>query len=369
MTNILTGLFGWTPSIDGIRAPVAPEPPPEPEPDDAMPPPWDDAPGDAEPIIRRLPVISAADLLSRDWPEPPWVVREMLPTGLTILAGRPKVGKSWLALQLTQAVATGGVFLGERVDAGRVLYLALEDPPRRLAERMRLQGWPVDGGLADFVSAGGLREVGYLNLGGAFALADSIRCERYRLVIVDTLARAVSGDLNDARDMTTALAPLQELALAEGCAVVLVDHHNKMGAASSHGSDDSDGADLDPVSNVLGSTAKAAMADCLWGLYKRQGVAGATLAIVGRDVADRRLCLKHDPVTHAWQLEGDLGAPKLTDGRQRILDVLGEFEHGLTCSELAEVVGRNKGAVHHDLSALVESYDVRRQGDAYSLNE
>jgi len=107
-----------------------------------------------------LSMMTADELLTKGWPEPVWLVPGLLPVGLTILGGKPKVGKSWLALQLAQAIATGGMFLGIRVVQALVLYLALEDSPRRLSSRMKLQSWPVGKGRCDFVHVGGARELG-----------------------------------------------------------------------------------------------------------------------------------------------------------------------------------------------------------------
>src|SRR5205809_658031 len=59
------------------------------------------------------------------------------PEGLTILAGKPKIGKSWWLLDVCLAVATGDVALHHApVDRGAVLYLALEDTERRLQTRL-----------------------------------------------------------------------------------------------------------------------------------------------------------------------------------------------------------------------------------------
>ena len=60
---------------------------------------------------------------------------------LDFLAGQPKVGKSWFALQMAEAVSTGGCVLGRQADKGKALYLALEDSPGRMKWRMRTQGW------------------------------------------------------------------------------------------------------------------------------------------------------------------------------------------------------------------------------------
>ena len=60
-----------------------------------------------------------------------------MPEGVTLFAGKPKLGKSWLALGVAIAVSTGGVALGTRpVEEGDVLYMALEDNHRRLRKRL-----------------------------------------------------------------------------------------------------------------------------------------------------------------------------------------------------------------------------------------
>ena len=48
------------------------------------------------------------ELLDADFPEPTWTVPDYIPVGLVSLAGRPKIGKSWMALQLAIAKGSGG---------------------------------------------------------------------------------------------------------------------------------------------------------------------------------------------------------------------------------------------------------------------
>jgi hypothetical protein len=65
------------------------------------------------------------------------VVDGLLPEGVTLLAGKPKKGKSWMVLGMGIAIASGGYVLGEiSVVGGDVLYLALEDNKRRLRSRI-----------------------------------------------------------------------------------------------------------------------------------------------------------------------------------------------------------------------------------------
>lgn len=83
-----------------------------------------------------------AELYATDFPPPRFVVPDLLPAGLTILAGRPKLGKSWLALQVAAAVGAGQTVLDQAAEGGRVLYLALEDTPGRLKDRALKQQIP-----------------------------------------------------------------------------------------------------------------------------------------------------------------------------------------------------------------------------------
>jgi len=290
-----------------------------------------------------LTLLTADDILTTDWPEPVWAVPGLLPVGLAILAGRPKVGKSWLALQIAQAVGAGGMTLNRRVVGGPVLYLALEDTPRRLQERMRKQLWP-SGLPVEFMAMGQfVDKVGDLRNGGGRLLARQIEAQRYRLIVIDTLSRSIIGDQNDVAEMTLALSPLQEMAHAHNCGVILVDHHRK-----------GRGFDPDAIGDILGSTAKGAMTDTAWGLYRESGKAGAKLAVIGRDIEAQTLALTFDGLTGCWQCEGDADKLEITENRQMILDAVQEMgTAGLM--DIAAAVERNKGSVHRDLVDLTNA--------------
>jgi hypothetical protein len=78
-----------------------------------------------------------ADLLARVFPIPRAIVEKIILEGLTLLAGKPKLGKSRFMLDIAIAVACGGKALGHLpADAGPVLYISLEDPERRLQSRI-----------------------------------------------------------------------------------------------------------------------------------------------------------------------------------------------------------------------------------------
>ena len=82
-------------------------------------------------------VFTAAELQRKTFPPVSYCVPDLIPEGLTIIAGKPKIGKSWLALDICIAVAAGRFCLGERKPVqGDVLYAAMEDNPRRLQRRI-----------------------------------------------------------------------------------------------------------------------------------------------------------------------------------------------------------------------------------------
>src|SRR6266700_6581592 len=95
---------------------------------------------------KRVDIFSALSLVQETYQPMQWAVRDILPEGCVLFAGRPKLGKSWLAYHIAISIAEGGRALGGiRVKQGDVLYLALEDGRQRLQWRLKtlLRGHPV----------------------------------------------------------------------------------------------------------------------------------------------------------------------------------------------------------------------------------
>jgi hypothetical protein len=290
------------------RAPDAPDPPPAPRAQDPY----------------RL--WSLAEILTVELPEPTWVVPSFLPAGLASLCGRPKLGKSFLALQLAVAVGSGGVFLNQRVERGVVLYLALEDYIRRIKDR------------ALRMAADAKAEVYFrfdfppLNTreGLAFLEADIDKLHP-RLVIVDTLARAVAGRVDwDDVGMTTSILSLpQRLAQEREIGILTLDHHSKLIRG-------------DVIDDIIGSTGKAATYDTAWGFYRTDG--RMTLKIVGRELEPRELVLEFDGVTGCWQLIGDASDVVTSEREAQVLDLLAEVGEVDTQTVAKELEITERGA-------------------------
>ncbi len=306
--------------------------------------PGDDSDLDLHPIKTRWEL---GELYDTEFPEPKWAVPGLIPVGLSFLAGRPKLGKSWLALQLAQAVATGGVFLGIRVERGRVLYLALEDSPRRLKQRANKQGIPFDADITFLTQFDNLSE------GGLSDLQREITEGKYRLVIIDTFSRAIGkADQLDPADMTTVTGNLQRLAMRCDLAILIIDHHRKAG-----------GFESSPIDDLLGATAKAAVIDCALGLYREQGKHEATLKATGRDFQEQELALAWDIEFCCWQSLGDAGDVKADSLKGEVLQAIRNLtEDGVipTTTRIAKSVHAKMPNVSKALGDLLQAGKIRK---------
>ena len=203
-----------------------------------------------------------------------FAVDGLLAQGLYILAGSPKAGKSWLALQLCLAVAKGEKLLERETANGTALYFCLEDGYERIQKRLyELTDEPSEklyfSILADTIG-GGLEE----QITKFKSAHDDLR-----LVIIDTLQMVRSETESTYGSDYAGLLPLKNLAQQLGICIVLVHHLRKA-------------ADSDPFNMVSGSTGLNGCVDGLLVLMKAKRSANqATLHCTGRDIEDTELLL------------------------------------------------------------------------------
>jgi Bifunctional DNA primase/polymerase, N-terminal/AAA domain/IclR helix-turn-helix domain len=314
---------------------------------------WNYKPGKAEAEAKKAEPPSgwtAAELVAADFPEPAWILPGLLPQGLTLLAGKPKVGKSWLALGVGIAVACGGVALGSiPAERGRVLHLPLEDTPRRLKKRLeQLLTGAAPEALHFFTRWPRLDSGGLLHL-DAF-LQDHADC---RLLIIDTLAKVrkrpsgkASGNLY--LEDHEALEGLKELADKYNLAALVVTHLRKAAAE-------------DVVDLVSGTTGLTGAADTVLILQRGRGQADAILNATGRDVEEQELALRFDREGCYWSILGDARELAATRERQELVDALRAADSPLSPKELAEMTGKKPGAVRRLLFSMVEAGEIRKE--------
>lgn len=226
-----------------------------------------------QPPRTRLTHYSASALRGMTFAPTQFVVANLIPQGLTLLAGKPKSGKSWLALDIAAAVATGGeVLSSDAASAGDVLYAALEDTAPRMQSRLTLQreglDWPDNLTL--------WHEMQPLDRGGEAELRNWIAAHpNAKLIIIDVLKKVRPAKLKNEdpydHDYRT-LMPLKKISDETGVSVIVI-HHTRKAAAEDI---------FDTVNGTLGLTGAADMTVIL--TKDKEGA--LILAGQGRDVEE-----------------------------------------------------------------------------------
>ncbi len=303
-----------------------------------------------------MPVVSMPKLMEMQFPVKPAVIEGLLPAGTYLLAGAPKVGKSFFVLQLAYQVSTGGTFLGYPVHHGAVLYLALEDTLDRLQKRLVQMTEQDSPDLILSVLADTLDETLLAQLEGFLMdYPDTV------LVIIDTLQRVrgrTPDSCNYAADYDT-LAKLKAFADAHGITLVLVHHTRKESAE-------------DVFHTISGTNGLMGAADGALILHKdKRTGADAVLDVTGRDQQDMRLHLRFDPARLCWELVERETAP-YQEPPDPLLEAIGQLvteEHPEwrgTATELAQQLQgegfapnwiKRRLNVKHDV--LLQKYGIR----------
>lgn len=301
---------------------------------------------------RRLTSFTADELMAMSFPEPRWAIPGVLPEGLTVFAGAPKAGKSWLALNIADAIAKGGHALGRvPVDAGDVLYLALEDPPRRLQSRME-------------------RILASQSPSPRLTLATE--CERFpgafdridrwlratpdaRLVIVDVFAkvRPIAPAKSDQYLADyAAVSPLKTLADEHGVAVLLLHHVRKMGAE-------------DFLETVSGTNGITGAADTIMVLKRARNAADGILSVTGRDVNEAEYALAFDAELGTWRmLDGPAADYEMATTRRTIVAAVRDTE-GMGPKAIAEATGIGYETVKQTVRRMVDDDQLDTDGEGH----
>lgn len=236
---------------------------------------------------RNLQTVTGKQLMEMELKQPRVIIDKILPSGLHILAGSPKIGKSWLVLWLCQMIAIGESVWGFNTTKGQVLYLCLEDRLPRIKNRLMS------------ITKNGSESTAFatetLPLGGG--LVEQI--EHYilnnpdtLLVVIDTLqqVRSLGTDnmsyANDYKDISA----LKSISDKYDIAIVCVHHLRKM-------------KDDDPFNMISGTMGLSGSADGSYVLVRDNRMASkAKLYITGRDITDTEIRLEFDKVNCLWKL-------------------------------------------------------------------
>ncbi|HEY4429234.1 MAG TPA: AAA family ATPase [Solirubrobacteraceae bacterium] len=292
-----------------------------------------------------LPFIGADELRSNTPAEPDWIWAGYLaPGSLTLLAAKPKAGKSTLGFAVSEAVAAGaGAFLGRTVRQGPVVYVS-EESSATLAHKLprletlrvltREAAWPKPSWQE--LVAGAVQEVKRV---GAV------------LLVVDTFAYWAALPRDAEKDAGAAQEAMQPLVDAARDVATLVPLHQRKG-----GGEDGEG--------VRGSGAIAGTADIVLELERTQQPRERVLLALSRyPTTPGSLVIHHDAATGAWAAiaEGERADARTVSDRLAILAALRDGD-ALTRGELEQAVGSPERQWHSTLDDLISGGDVHRDG-------
>ncbi|MFM9863332.1 MAG: AAA family ATPase [Micropepsaceae bacterium] len=271
--------------------------------------------------------ISGATLQFKSFAPIKWIVPDVIVEGLTLVAGKPKLGKSWLALNLGLAVAAGGrAFSSTTCEQGDVLALTLEDNERRLQSRVRQMlgdaHWPE--GITFHTDWPRLDEGG---LGQIEEWVQTVAAPK--LVIIDVWAK-VRGRPDGKKTLYTddfeQLAVLQRLASKHRVGIIVMHHASKRENPD------------DPFDLVSGTTGLTGAADSILILRKEAAQPDAVLYGRGRDLPVFEKALRFDGTRGLWAVLGDADEYRSTAFETKILKELERADEPLSPKDIAAIL-------------------------------
>jgi RecA-family ATPase len=294
------------------------------------------------------------DLLQRKFAPAKWAVPGILPEGVSILAGKPKMGKSALALNIALAIVCGGKALGEiQVEKGEVLYFSLEDGERRLQDRIKkmlsLEEKPLEIVGFKYANDWPKRE--------GFQILEQWLQNHHcvRLVIIDTLAKIRLPQRGRESIYDYDYQSVQEIKRIanEHRVCVLVLHHTRKSESE------------DAMEMISGSFGLSGAIDGALVLKRDRGKADAALHITGREIEEKELALQFKfPL---WNLLGNAQEIRLSQERQAIISILREAEEALSPKEVHEILASQMGIKRSYANIKQLLYKMQNDGEVKSV--
>ena len=237
--------------------------------------------------MKELKMYSSEYIMNTPMKPIEYCVDGLISQGLFVLAGAPKVGKSWLALDMCLSIAKGEKVLGKETLCGHAVYLSLEDSLIRLQNRLyELTDEPSDNLnfaiMAESISNGLPEQIEYCRK----------RFDDLKIVFIDTLQIVRNESESSYSSDYKELSVMKALADKLGIAIVLVHHTRKC-------------SDSDPFNMISGSTGLSGCVDGSMVLIEsKRGSRKAKLHCVGRDIENQEINVVFE--SSRWKVSDDI---------------------------------------------------------------
>ena len=294
-------------------------------------------------------------LMRKTFAELKWVLPHYIPEGVTLLAGKPKIGKSWYVLALTLACGGNGTLLGESCQKRGVLYCALEDTERRMQARCKTilaSYWEhIENVFFTY-------ELPTLDHGLAERLRELIKQNpSINLIIIDTLARIRGAKRKDEdpyqHDYRT-MSALQDLYRETGVDIIVVHHVRK--------------ATADDVFETISGTHGLSGACDTMNVFTYAEDNTVRYCVRGRDAEPQDKLLLFDGETGEWTVTGDYEGKAGTKAgaKQLILAALATEAHPMSPAQVAKMTGLKESTVQATLARAAKAGEcVKNSYGAY----
>ena len=312
---------------------------------------------------RVFQIYTGPALMRTKFPAPTWVIQGMLSEGLNILAGKPKMGKSILALNLGLTISGGGLALGNTaVEQGDVLYLALEDKFRRLQTRAGKMIASSKMHITDHFSLA--TEWPRCNCGGLLLMDKWIeKVANPRLIIIDVWPMFKPspnpGLRRSAYDEDyTAFGDLKKFCDHRGINCLVLLHCRK-------------GLSEDVLDEVSGTLGQVGASDGILILNRSRTNGEATVFVCGRDVEEQELALSFDLPSLTWKSLGPSAEHVRGKLQEKILEYL-KSHRPSTAHQIAMGIDSTRESVQKVLHRFFDKQDkspVDRIGDKWALKD
>jgi len=238
---------------------------------------------------KKLTVIDGETLMDMRIKPISFCIDSLLPQGVSLLCGAPKIGKSWLVLNWCVRIAKGEEVWNFKTAKETTLYLCLEDNLSRIQQRLNEITDEVPNNVFFATSSCSMSD----------GLAEQIEMfiaeqNDTVLVVIDTfqMIRSKNKDTTYANDYQE-IEELKRLAVKLKISLLLVHHLRKQG-------------DNDPLNKISGTTGISGAVDTTFILDKsKRSQNNATMICTGRDIEYRELELNFSKDNHIWDLVSD----------------------------------------------------------------
>ena len=304
-----------------------------------------------------------------------WIIPGLIPFGLTLLAGKAKLGKSFLCLNLSFTLSSKSEykFLSKyncqltsnglspeeikQADPPTVLYLALEDTSRRIQDRgyklllSRLKEAQVTSGDIgfDFWCYTKSPKIG----DGAIACWENFikNHPNTKLIIIDTFAQIRREKTNQRGnvyyDDYNSIKEIKDFADRHKIGIVVIHHTNKMSTD-------------DIFDTISGSTGLSGASDTIAVMHNYGKKSDSILRIKGREVEDQEIALKWNKDTWLWESLGDAEQYRVSRLESDIIDCLENYQSGLSPKDISEMVNKSSGSIRVTLLRLIKMGKIKK---------